>query len=146
MRQDPDVILVGEIRDPETAAIVMEAGLTGHLVAATIHAGTGPQVFPRLLEMGMEPFAVTTAVRGVLSQRLLRRRRPGAAGYEGRVLAAEWMPVGAAVRRAVLGRLDATAVAEAARTEGWTSLREAAETLVAEGRTTPEEVTRVLGT
>jgi type II secretory ATPase GspE/PulE/Tfp pilus assembly ATPase PilB-like protein len=146
MRQDPDVILVGEIRDPETAAIVLEAGLTGHLVAATIHAGTGPQVFPRLLEMGMEPFAVTTAVRGVLSQRLLRRRTPNGTGYSGRVLAAEWMPVGPAVRRAVLGRLDATAVADAARTEGWTSLREAADALVVQGRTTPEEVLRVLGT
>ena len=144
LRQDPDVILLGEIRDAETAQIALEAGLTGHLVATTIHAGTGPQVFTRLLEMGVEPFVLTSAVRGVLAQRLLRRS-DGAGGYDGRVLAAEWLPMGTRLRRAILDRSDAEALAEAARADGGLGLEDAARRLVSEGRTTTEEVARVLG-
>jgi len=135
LRQDPDVILVGEIRDPETAAIALEAGLTGHLVVSTIHAGTGRQVYARLLEMGAEPFAVATAVKGVLAQRLLRRKAGD--GYAGRVLAAEWVPMTAHLRRAVMER----AVSE----DGGETLRRAAAELVSTGLTTDEEVDRVLG-
>jgi len=144
LRQDPDVILVGEIRDAETAQITLEAGLTGHLVATTIHAGTGPQVFTRLLEMGVEPFVLTSAVRGVLAQRLLRRS-DGEGGYEGRVLVAEWLPMGTHLRRAILDRSDTDAVADAARTDGGQGLQDAAARLVESGQTTAEEVQRVLG-
>ncbi|MHC5011410.1 MAG: GspE/PulE family protein [Planctomycetota bacterium] len=145
LRQDPDVVLVGEIRDEETSSIVLEAGLTGHLVLSAIHAGTAPQVFTRLLDMGMEPFVVTTAVRGVLAQRLLRRVGPDGE-YAGRVLVAEWLPVTSAVRRAILDRGDAHAIAEAARGDGYRTIREEADRRVTEGLTTREEVTRVLGT
>ena len=142
LRQDPDVILVGEIRDRETAAIALEAGLTGHLVAATIHAGTASQVFTRLLEMGVEPFVATTAVRGVLAQRLVRRLAPDGEGYDGRVLIAEWLEMGPELRRAVLDRSDGSALADAT---GHTTLRTCAEKLVSDGVTTPEEIDRVLG-
>ena len=131
LRQDPDVILVGEIRDAETAAIALEAGLTGHLVASTIHAGTGRQVYARLLEMGIEPFVITTAVKGVLAQRLLRKREGG------RVLAAEWTPMTADLRKSVMER--------AVDDDGGENLRRAARVLVDDGQTTNEEVTRVLG-
>ncbi len=144
LRQDPDVILVGEIRDAETASIVLEAGLTGHLVATTVHAGTGPQVMARLLEMGMEPFAITSAVQGVLAQRLLRRADADG-GYRGRVLTAEWMPIGPAVRKAVLAKADVSALTSAAAEDGGRSLRAHARQLVADGITTEEEVARVLG-
>jgi general secretion pathway protein E len=146
LRQDPDVILVGEIRDRETAAIALEAGLTGHLVLSTVHAGTAAQVFARLLEMDIEPFVATTAVRGVLAQRLLRRactRDPS--GYAGRVLAAEWIAMGCALRRAILRRADGEELAEAAHATGGRTLREEARALVATGETTQEEVDRVLG-
>ena len=73
MRQDPDVILVGEIRDLETAKIATEAALTGHIVFATLHTTTAPQAIVRLLEIGVEPFMVAPSVIGVLAQRLAAR-------------------------------------------------------------------------
>jgi type II secretory ATPase GspE/PulE/Tfp pilus assembly ATPase PilB-like protein len=72
LRQDPEVIMVGEVRDPSTARTVIQAGLTGHLVLSTIHSGTSAGVFCRLLDMGIEPFLVASAVSAVLAQRLLR--------------------------------------------------------------------------
>ena len=72
MRQDPEVIVIGEIRDIETAQIAMDAGLTGHLVISTIHAGTACGVFTRLLDMGIEPYLLTSAVSAVLAERLVR--------------------------------------------------------------------------
>ena len=73
MRQDPDAILIGEIRDLETAKIATEAALTGHIVFATLHTNTAPQAISRLLEIGVEPFMVAPAVIGVLAQRLAAR-------------------------------------------------------------------------
>ncbi len=72
LRQDPEVIMVGEIRDFETARMAVQAGLTGHFVISTIHSGTAPGVFTRLLDMGIEPFLVASALIGVLAQRLVR--------------------------------------------------------------------------
>jgi len=73
MRQDPQVIMVGEIRDPETAAIAVQAGLTGHLVLSTIHSGTSTGAFTRLINMDIEPFMLASSVLGVLGLRLVRR-------------------------------------------------------------------------
>jgi len=72
LRQDPDVILVGEIRDAETALIATEAALTGHLVFSTLHTNDAPSAVARMLEMGIEPFLISSAVIGVLAQRLVR--------------------------------------------------------------------------
>jgi type II secretory ATPase GspE/PulE/Tfp pilus assembly ATPase PilB-like protein len=72
MRQDPQVIMVGEIRDPETAAIAVQAGLTGHLVISTIHSGSTAGVFARLINMDIEPFLLSSSVTGVLGVRLIR--------------------------------------------------------------------------
>ncbi|MDX9971669.1 MAG: GspE/PulE family protein [FCB group bacterium] len=76
LRQDPEVIVIGEIRDAETARIAIQAGLTGHLVISTIHSGTAAGVFTRLLDMGIEPFLVASSVMGVLAQRLVRLNCP----------------------------------------------------------------------
>jgi type IV pilus assembly protein PilB len=73
LRQDPDVILIGEIRDTETAKIATEAALTGHLVFATLHTNTAPQAIVRLIEIGVEPYMVAPSIIGVLSQRLAAR-------------------------------------------------------------------------
>jgi type II secretory ATPase GspE/PulE/Tfp pilus assembly ATPase PilB-like protein len=72
MRQDPQVIMVGEIRDPETAAIAVQAGLTGHLVISTIHSGSTAGVFARLMNMNIEPFLLASSVTGILGMRLIR--------------------------------------------------------------------------
>src|SRR5262249_31011947 len=110
LRQDPEVIMIGEVRDRETAAIAVEAALTGHLVISTLHAGSACGVVSRLLEMGIEPYLLTSGLKGILNQRLVRRlcnacRQPaetdprtwtasgcehcGTTGYRGRVLLAE---------------------------------------------------------
>jgi type II secretory ATPase GspE/PulE/Tfp pilus assembly ATPase PilB-like protein len=73
MRQDPQVIMVGEIRDPETAAIAVQAGLTGHLVISTIHAGVSAGAFTRLINMEIEPFMLASSILGVMGLRLVRR-------------------------------------------------------------------------
>lgn len=76
LRQDPEVIMVGEIRDAETAAIAIQSGLTGHFVISTIHSGTAAGVFTRLLDMGIEPFLIASSVTAVLAQRLVRLNCP----------------------------------------------------------------------
>jgi general secretion pathway protein E len=76
MRQDPQVIMVGEIRDAETAAIAVQAGLTGHLVISTIHSGVSAGAFTRLINMEIEPFMLASSILGVLGLRLLRRNCP----------------------------------------------------------------------
>ena len=76
LRQDPDVILVGEIRDHETAANAVQASLTGHLVMSTIHTNDAAGAFTRLIDMGIEPFLVSDQLLGVLAQRLVRRLCP----------------------------------------------------------------------
>ena len=73
MRQDPQVIMVGEIRDPETANIAVQAGLTGHLVISTIHSGSTAGVFARLMNMNIEPFLLSSSVTGVMAMRLIRK-------------------------------------------------------------------------
>jgi type II secretory ATPase GspE/PulE/Tfp pilus assembly ATPase PilB-like protein len=77
LRQDPEVIVVGEIRDLETAKMAIQAGLTGHLVISTIHSGAAAGVFTRLLDMGIEPFLVASSITGALAQRLVRLNCPG---------------------------------------------------------------------
>jgi len=76
LRQDPDVILVGEIRDPETAAVAIQAAMTGHLVLASIHANDAVRVVPRLQDMGVEPYQLAAALLGAAAQRLVRRLCP----------------------------------------------------------------------
>ncbi len=73
LRQDPDVVLVGEIRDMETAQIAIQASLTGHLVLSTLHTNDAPNTITRLVDMGMESYKVASALRGIIAQRLLRR-------------------------------------------------------------------------
>lgn len=76
MRQDPEVIMIGEIRDPETAAIAVQAGLTGHLVISTIHSGSTAGVFARLINMEIEPFLLSSSIVGVMGLRLIRTNCP----------------------------------------------------------------------
>jgi general secretion pathway protein E len=91
LRQDPDVIMIGEIRDRETAAIANQAALTGHFVLATLHTNSAAASIPRLIDMGLEPYLLSTTIRGILSQRLVRTlcascsrpiRNERAAGHE----------------------------------------------------------------
>ncbi|MEO1280066.1 MAG: GspE/PulE family protein, partial [Planctomycetota bacterium] len=76
LRQDPDVILVGEIRDLETAQIAVQASLTGHLVLSTLHTNDAPSSIVRLIDLGLEPFLLTATIEGIVAQRLVRKINP----------------------------------------------------------------------
>lgn len=141
LRQDPQVICVGEMRDAESAQIAVQAALTGHRVLTTLHASDGPGAVVRLLEMGVEPYQAATALCGVVSMRLLRQSKPGG-GYRGRLPVAQWMAMDAKVRQAVLAKHDADGLRQAAQGR---SLRAEAEAQVAAGLTDAAEVARVFG-
>ena len=81
MRQDPDIIMVGEIRDRETAMLAIEAALTGHMVFSTIHTNSAAATVQRLVNMGIEPYLVASALKMVVSQRLIRRACPNCVAY-----------------------------------------------------------------
>jgi type IV pilus assembly protein PilB len=76
LRSDPDIVMVGEIRDPETAMIAVRAALTGHLVLSTLHANDAPSTLTRLSELGVEPYLSSSSLLGVVAQRLVRRLCP----------------------------------------------------------------------
>lgn len=82
LRQDPDVIMVGEIRDSETAQLAIQSALTGHLVFSTLHTNSAAGILPRLLDMGIEPFLIASTVKTVIGQRLVRRVSSNAEKYE----------------------------------------------------------------
>jgi type II secretory ATPase GspE/PulE/Tfp pilus assembly ATPase PilB-like protein/8-oxo-dGTP pyrophosphatase MutT (NUDIX family) len=85
MRQDPDVLLIGEIRDRETAEIAIQASLTGHLVLSTLHTNDAASAVTRLVDIGVAPYKIATALKGVVAQRLVRRSCPGAGATQSRV-------------------------------------------------------------
>ncbi|MCU0967488.1 MAG: type II secretion system ATPase GspE [Rubrivivax sp.] len=162
LRQDPDVIMIGEIRDHETAQIAIQASLTGHLVLATLHTNDAPSSVTRLVDMGVEPFLLSSTLLGVLAQRLVRKlcphcRRRGDdgfwhpvgcehcahTGYKGRTGVYELMLVDAALQSLIHERAAEQDLVAAARAAGLRSMREDGERLLAEGITSPEELIRV---
>src|SRR5690606_30901209 len=161
LRQDPDVILVGEIRDQETAELAIQASLTGHLVLATLHTNDAPSAIPRLVDIGVPPYLITSSLLGVLAQRLLRRvckvcggaRRDAAGerceacfgtGYRGRVAVYEIMTMTDELRRLTAQNADAITLGDAARQGGFQTMHEDARRKVEAGLTTVEEIKRVL--
>ena len=105
LRQDPQVLMLGEIRDAATASIAVQAALSGHRLIATLHAGEPATAVARLLEMGVEPYQITSSLYGVLTLRLVRRRH--AQAYKGRVPLAEFGRLDEPATAAVLARADA---------------------------------------
>src|SRR5438552_16721888 len=89
LRQDPQVMMLGEIRDAQTASLAVQAALSGHRLICTLHASSPGGAIARLLEMGLEPYRITSALYGVVAQRLLRRLDPDSEKYKGRIPAAE---------------------------------------------------------
>jgi general secretion pathway protein E len=174
LRQDPEVIAVGEIRDRMTAQVAVQAALTGHLILTTFHAGSAAEAINRLLEMGLEPYQVRSGLIGVLNQRLFRRLCDCAAestdesqklglgvggarlpvgcdkcrgtGYLGRFLIAEFLvPELHAVGRAILERDDAIEIERKAIKGGMKTRWVEAREAVEAGHTSPAEIRRVLG-
>ncbi len=156
LRQDPDVIMVGEIRDEETARIAVQASLTGHLVLSTLHTNDAAAAVARLLDLGVEPFLVASSLAAVLAQRLVRKvhsecqgagcERCLGTGYKGRTGVFELLVMDAELRDLVIKRSSAMEVKSLAQTKGMVALREAGSKLVRDGVTTAEEVARVIET
>ena len=182
LRSDPDIVLIGEIRDHETARIAIEAALTGHLVLSTLHTNDAPSAVTRLVEMGIEPFLVGSALDAVVAQRLCRSlcercREPytptpeeltivgypwtegeelptlyragscptcARTGYLGRMALHEVMTVSEDISRMAVARASTDDIARVAREQGMTSLREDGWLKVAQGKTSIEEILRVV--
>jgi len=163
LRQDPDVIMVGEIRDVETAQIAIQAALTGHLVLTTLHTNDAPGTITRLVDMGIEPFLIASTLEAVLAQRLVRRicpvcrapdgnradrrgqrergcERCGGSGYKGRLGIFEFLRVTEALRELITARAPTYRLREQALADGLGPLREAGLAAVQAGLTTAEEV------
>jgi len=165
LRQDPQVLMIGEIRDAETAKIAIEAGLTGHLLMSTLHSGTPAGALLRLLEMGIEPYQVTSSISAVLNQRLIRKLcrkckrendKTGLfeavgcndcfnTGFKGRVLIAEIVQLDGHLRKAILAKSDLDELETLLKSKGHTNMLEDGERLVSEGITTQDELNKVCG-
>ncbi len=154
LRQDPDVIMVGEIRDTETARIAVQASLTGHLVLSTLHTNDAPSAVTRLLDLDIEPFLVASSLSAVLAQRLVRRTHAecggkGCAaclgtGYRGRIGLFELLVMDEHLRSMVTARATALDLRARAESGGMRSLSDAGRELVDQGVTTREELERVV--
>jgi type II secretory ATPase GspE/PulE/Tfp pilus assembly ATPase PilB-like protein/8-oxo-dGTP pyrophosphatase MutT (NUDIX family) len=154
LRQDPDVLLVGEIRDRETAEIAIQASLTGHLVLSTLHTNDAASAVTRLADFGVAAYKIASAVKGVLAQRLVRRLCDRCAGqgecahcagegYRGRLAVVEVLIASTEFERRVAAGEPAERLAEAGRQGGMVSLWEAGLSHVQAGATSLEELRRV---
>jgi type II secretory ATPase GspE/PulE/Tfp pilus assembly ATPase PilB-like protein/8-oxo-dGTP pyrophosphatase MutT (NUDIX family) len=158
MRQDPDVLLIGEIRDRETAEIAIQASLTGHLVLSTLHTNDAPSAITRLIDIGIASYKIATAVKGVLAQRLVRRMcsacqgeaptpgrcgQCGGVGFRGRLAIVEVLLGSPEFERRVAAGETAERLGEVARREGMRTLWQSGVAHVAAAHTTTEEVLRV---
>jgi general secretion pathway protein E len=153
LRQDPDVIMIGEIRDQETAQIAVQASLTGHLVLATLHTNDSVSAITRLLDMGIEPFLLSSSLLGIVAQRLVRKLcvechgggcpKCLQTGYFGRTGVYELLEIDEAMRAAIHSRDSELRLAELARARGFRSLAEDGRRWVEAGVTSEEELLRV---
>jgi general secretion pathway protein E len=162
LRQDPDIVMIGEIRDIETAQIAVQASLTGHLVLATVHTNDAASTVTRLVDMGVEPFLLSSSLLGVLAQRLVRRlcphcKRQDAAGawhavgcvqcshtgYLGRTGVYELLTIDDNMRSLIHNGANDTDIRRTAERAGMVPMRTDAQRWVGTGVTTQEEVLRV---
>jgi general secretion pathway protein E len=153
LRQDPDVIMIGEIRDFETAQIAIQSSLTGHLVLATLHTNDAASAVTRLIDMGVEPFLLSSSLLGVLAQRLVRKQCSacggagcdvcGRSGYSGRTGIFELFMVNEGTRELIHNRAAEADLRNSALANGMVLMRDDGEHLVQTGITTREELVRV---
>jgi len=161
LRQDPDIIMIGEIRDLETAQIAVQASLTGHLVLATLHTNDSAAAVTRLLDMGIEPFLLSSSLLGVVAQRLVRKLCPhckqqdgenwkevgcdkcGQTGYQGRVGVYELLLTTEQIRAQIHNKASEADIRQTALNDGMRTMREDGERWLKDGTTTRAELLRV---
>lgn len=155
LRQDPDVIMIGEARDKETVDIAVRAAFTGHLVMTSLHTADAASAITRLLDMGIPPYLVASSVTGVIAQRLVRKlchackgsgemcKACRGSGYRDRVAAFEVLSVDEALEELIITYPSAGQIRSHARRQGMMSLREHLTLLVNDGETSLSEIERV---
>ena len=163
LRQDPDVVMIGEIRDLETAQIAVQASLTGHLVLATLHTNDAISAVTRLIDMGIEPFLLSSSLIGIVAQRLVRKlcpqcRQPdpvtrgwravgclacNRTGFLGRTGIYELVTIDDALRGLIHQSASEADMRKSARENGFRSMREDGQRWVEAGVTSLDEVVRV---
>lgn len=165
LRHDPDVMMVGEVRDQETAKIAIQTAMTGHLVLSTLHTNDAAAGAVRLIDMGIDPYLITSTVQVFMAQRLLRVICPDCkksydengrhlyrgsgckqchnSGYHGRIAISELLPLEADIQEMILQKASAKAIREKANALGMSTLAKDGEDKVADGITTLEELVRV---
>jgi type II secretory ATPase GspE/PulE/Tfp pilus assembly ATPase PilB-like protein len=158
LRQDPDKIMVGEIRDNETADIAVQAALTGHLVLSTLHTNDAPSAVTRLINMGIDPFLISSTVIGAVALKSIKvTLKPGEkltrgkgcdfcfnTGFKGRTAIFEVMRMSDGIRELVLKREPATKIKELAMKEGMNTLQENGDQKVLDNISTIEEIRRIV--
>ncbi len=160
LRQDPDILMIGEMRDPETAQIALQAAQTGHLVLSTLHSNDAPSAIWRLLNLGLDPIQIAHSVHLIVAQRLVRRlclacriQAPGEVvrwqargcaacheGYRGRIGLYQVMPISTAMQTLIARQADVQTLAAQARDEGVCNVWEDGQDKIRAGLTTDEEV------
>lgn len=165
LRHDPDVMMVGEVRDAETAEIAVQTAMTGHLVLSTLHTNDAASAAVRLIDMGVEPYLITTTVLCFVAQRLVRVicknckesyeekgktyfrgvgcRKCGNSGYSGRVSISEILPLTPSIRELIIDKHSAADIRAEADKLGFRTLQQDGDNKVATGITTREELLRV---
>ncbi len=155
LRHDPDVILIGEIRDQETAQIALQSAYTGHLVLSTLHTGDAASAVTRLLEMGMEPYMLKDTLLGIISQRLVRKicrwcngipikmghcHHCNQSGFHGRIPIYELLRIGATTRELIASGVTAREIRNHAIKDGMIPMSDHAQSLIEQQITTPQEL------
>ena len=154
VRQDPDIIMVGEIRDTETAQIATNISLTGHLLLSTLHTNSALGAIPRLIDMGVDPYLVASTLSLVIAQRLVRKLCQqckgagcgacGTLGFKGRIVIAETLIVDDELRKYIMSRTTPAEIGRYVRSKGMRSMYEDGMEKVEKGITTQEEITRIV--
>jgi len=154
LRHDPDIMMIGEIRDSETADLAIRSSLTGHLVFSTLHTNDAPSAIARLMDMGIEPYLLASSLEVLIAQRLVRLFCPQckgagcsachATGFKGRSAIYEILVVDEELRKMIIARASASDIKKKARAGGMRSLRDTGMLLVKKGLTSEKEITRVV--
>jgi type II secretory ATPase GspE/PulE/Tfp pilus assembly ATPase PilB-like protein len=154
LRHDPDVMMIGEIRDLETADLAIRASLTGHLVFSTLHTNDSSSGIARLIDMGIEPFLLASSVEVIIAQRLIRLLCPeckgkgcdncSKTGFKGRQAIFEMLFIDDAIRQMIIERRPSNEIKKKARESGMRTLRESGMRMVENGLATEEEIVRVI--
>lgn len=153
LRQDPDIMMVGEVRDTDTAKIAIQAAITGHLVLTTLHTNSAPAAIPRLLDMGVEPYLLAGSINLIIAQRLVRKlcqkchgkkcNECNNTGFKGRIAVAEMFTPSPEIEQLIKQKATIAEFTDLAKKQGMKSIYEDGMDKVRQGITTKEEILRV---